>query len=85
MANNTFNNGFILSKSGSERRLLRTNTRNKFEKGLVKMGFFKMLAAAFGFSSKEARILVIGLDNSGKTTLINHLKPKKGMCLLICY
>ncbi len=62
-----------------------TNTRTKFEKGLVKMGFFKMLAAAFGFSSKEARILVIGLDNSGKTTLINHLKPKKGMCLLVCY
>ena len=45
----------------------------------AEMGFFKMLAAAFGFSSKEARILVIGLDNSGKTTLINHLKPKKGI------
>ena len=44
-----------------------------------------MLAAAFGFTSKEARILVIGLDNSGKTTLINHLKPKKGTFLLVCY
>jgi ADP-ribosylation factor-like protein 6 len=41
------------------------------------MGFFKMIATALGMSKKEARILVIGLDNSGKTTLINHLKPKK--------
>lgn len=36
-----------------------------------------MISAAFGLGRKEARILVIGLDNSGKTTLINHLKPKK--------
>jgi ADP-ribosylation factor-like protein 6 len=40
-------------------------------------GLFQMIADAFGFSRKEAKILVIGLDNSGKTTLINHLKPKK--------
>lgn len=36
-----------------------------------------MIADAFGFTKREAKILVIGLDNSGKTTLINHLKPKK--------
>jgi ADP-ribosylation factor-like protein 6 len=41
------------------------------------MGFFKMIATALGFKSREARIIVIGLDNSGKTTLIQHLKPKK--------
>ena len=41
------------------------------------MGFFKMIANALGISKREARILVIGLDNSGKTTLISHLKPKK--------
>jgi ADP-ribosylation factor-like protein 6 len=41
------------------------------------MGLFKMIAKALGFSKREARILVVGLDNSGKTTLINHLKPKK--------
>ena len=42
------------------------------------MGLLSMIAAAFGFSKKEARILVIGLDNSGKTTIINYLKAKKG-------
>eukprot|EP00599_Poterioochromonas_sp_BG-1_P006312 CAMPEP_0173142032 /NCGR_PEP_ID=MMETSP1105-20130129/5852_1 /TAXON_ID=2985 /ORGANISM="Ochromonas sp., Strain BG-1" /LENGTH=176 /DNA_ID=CAMNT_0014055357 /DNA_START=58 /DNA_END=585 /DNA_ORIENTATION=- len=42
------------------------------------MGLFEMISSAFGIGRREARILVIGLDNSGKTTLINHLKPKKG-------
>jgi ADP-ribosylation factor-like protein 6 len=41
------------------------------------MGFFQMIEAAFGLSRKSARILVIGLDNSGKSTIIDHLKPKK--------
>jgi GTPase SAR1 family protein len=41
------------------------------------MGLFEMISSAFGLNRKEARILVIGLDNSGKTTLIHHLKPKK--------
>ena len=35
-----------------------------------------MFEAVFG-SKKQARVLVVGLDNSGKTTIINHLKPKK--------
>ena len=41
------------------------------------MGLFKKLTRALGFGKGTARILVVGLDNSGKTTLINHLKPKK--------
>ena len=41
------------------------------------MGFFQMIESAFGLSKKSARILVIGLDNSGKSTIIHHLKPKK--------
>lgn len=41
------------------------------------MGLFDMISSALGFTRKEARILVIGLDNSGKTTLIHHIKPKK--------
>mmetsp|Transcript_21908 Transcript_21908/g.36677 ORF Transcript_21908/g.36677 Transcript_21908/m.36677 type:complete len:187 (-) Transcript_21908:973-1533(-) len=40
------------------------------------MGFFKMISNAVGWS-KKGRVLVIGLDNSGKTTLIHHMKPKK--------
>lgn len=45
------------------------------------MGFFKRIAAALGLKKREAKILVVGLDNSGKSTLINHLKPKKA-CIL---
>jgi ribosome biogenesis GTPase A len=41
------------------------------------MGLFKKLAAIFGSGKKEAKILVVGLDNSGKSTIINQLKPKK--------
>ena len=41
------------------------------------MGLFKKLASAFGWLKHEVRILVIGLDNSGKTTLVNIIKPKK--------
>ncbi len=41
------------------------------------MGLFDMIASALGLSRREARVLVVGLDNSGKTTLINHLKPNR--------
>lgn len=41
------------------------------------MGLFKKLTNALGLSKHEVRIVVVGLDNGGKTTLINHIKPKK--------
>lgn len=41
------------------------------------MGLFDIIAAVFGLTKKEAKILVVGLDNSGKSTLIHHLKPKQ--------
>ena len=46
------------------------------------MGLFDIISDALGFKKREAKILVIGLDNSGKTTLINHLKPKK-VCITV--
>uniref|UniRef100_A0A915KY54 ADP-ribosylation factor 1-like 2 n=1 Tax=Romanomermis culicivorax TaxID=13658 RepID=A0A915KY54_ROMCU len=33
------------------------------------------LSTWLGLSKKEAQVLVIGLDNSGKSTILNHLKP----------
>ncbi|CAM9471901.1 unnamed protein product, partial [Ascophyllum nodosum] len=52
------------------------------------MGLFKKIAAAItGFSRGNVRILVVGLDNSGKSTLIEHIKPSKvqssGLPLLV--
>lgn len=44
---------------------------------VVTMGLFKTLAKALGFAKKECSIIVVGLDNSGKSTLLNYLKPKK--------
>lgn len=41
------------------------------------MGLFKKIACAMGMSRDRVRILVIGLDNTGKSTLIEHIKPKK--------
>ncbi len=40
------------------------------------MGIFDKLFSAFVKKTK-VRILVVGLDNSGKTTILNQLKPKK--------
>ncbi|XP_077992319.1 ADP-ribosylation factor-like protein 6 isoform X2 [Glandiceps talaboti] len=40
------------------------------------MGFLDKLSAWLGFKKKEVHILCVGLDNSGKTTIINQLKPK---------
>lgn len=41
------------------------------------MGLFDKLANILGIKRKEADILVVGLDNSGKTTIINHFKPEE--------
>ena len=40
------------------------------------MGFFDGLMSWLGLK-KEVKILCVGLDNSGKTTIINRLKPKE--------
>ena len=41
------------------------------------MGLWKKLSIALGWTKVEAKVLVVGLDNSGKSTIINQLKPKK--------
>ncbi|XP_076447731.1 ADP-ribosylation factor-like protein 6 [Babylonia areolata] len=41
------------------------------------MGFFDTLATWLGMKKKEVSVLVVGLDNSGKTTIINHFKPNE--------
>jgi ADP-ribosylation factor-like protein 6 len=38
------------------------------------MGLLSRIGEALGFIKSEAKVLIVGLDNSGKTTLINHLK-----------
>ncbi|XP_052779201.1 ADP-ribosylation factor-like protein 6 [Mya arenaria] len=38
------------------------------------MGFLDKLARLFGLRNEEANILVVGLDNSGKTTILNQMK-----------
>jgi ribosome biogenesis GTPase A len=34
-------------------------------------------------SKKKSKIIIVGLDNSGKSTMINKLKPKKVMFKLL--
>ena len=41
------------------------------------MGFFDRLGRLLGLKKKELNVLCIGLDNSGKTSIINKLKPDK--------
>lgn len=41
------------------------------------MGVFDRLVNWLGLKKKEINVLCIGLDNSGKTTIINKLKPDK--------
>ncbi|CAG7833004.1 unnamed protein product [Allacma fusca] len=39
------------------------------------MGFFDKLVGFLGWRKREVNVLVAGLDNSGKSTLLNHFKP----------
>ena len=47
------------------------------------MGFFDKLVSLFGIKKKECRVVVVGLDNSGKTTVLNHFKPMEAKDTLI--
>ena len=39
------------------------------------MGLLDRLSGLLGLRKKEVHVLCLGLDNSGKTTIINKLKP----------
>jgi ADP-ribosylation factor-like protein 6 len=41
------------------------------------MGFLQKLLDAIGFAKPQCKVLCVGLDNSGKSTVIQHLKPKQ--------
>jgi ADP-ribosylation factor-like protein 6 len=41
------------------------------------MGFWDKLVNLLGFKKREVNILVVGLNNSGKSTVINHFKKEE--------
>ncbi len=41
------------------------------------MGLFDRLATVLGLRKRECNVLVVGLDNSGKSTVLNHFKPEE--------
>ena len=44
------------------------------------MGLLDSLATWLGLKQKQAKVICVGLDNSGKSTVINHLKPETVDC-----
>ncbi|CAH8479352.1 unnamed protein product [Schistosoma turkestanicum] len=47
------------------------------------MWLFEMIRKIFGFFKNEVKVLVIGLDNSGKSTILNKLQLKETQKSLI--
>ncbi|VBB32736.1 unnamed protein product, partial [Acanthocheilonema viteae] len=41
------------------------------------MGLLSQISIALGISRKQISIVMIGLDNSGKSTIINQMKPQE--------
>ncbi|KAL0248063.1 hypothetical protein GEMRC1_003300 [Eukaryota sp. GEM-RC1] len=40
------------------------------------MGFFSFLKRAFGVSPPQGKVLLLGLDNAGKSTILNYMKDE---------
>ena len=49
---------------------------NDGDRYLETMGLLDSLATWLGLKQKQAKVICVGLDNSGKSTIINHLKPE---------
>lgn len=41
------------------------------------MGLWERLSNLFRFKKREVNVLVVGLNNSGKSTVINHFKNEE--------
>lgn len=44
------------------------------------MGLLDSLATWLGLKQRQAKVICVGLDNSGKSTVINYLKPETVSC-----
>ncbi len=40
------------------------------------MGLFDSFMTWLGLKKREVKVICVGLDNSGKTTILNRLKPE---------
>lgn len=60
---------FPLGRLGNFREIEPSFTNGDF------MGLFQAFSNLLSGSNKQANILILGLDNSGKTTILNQLKP----------
>ena len=49
------------------------------------MGLFKRLKQLLGVEAKKVTIICVGLDNSGKSTIISFLTPKKVRAPAMCH
>mmetsp|Transcript_26897 Transcript_26897/g.86401 ORF Transcript_26897/g.86401 Transcript_26897/m.86401 type:complete len:183 (+) Transcript_26897:166-714(+) len=45
------------------------------------MGIFSRFFSSVGLGKEKVNVLVVGLDNSGKTTIIERLKPQKSQSM----
>ena len=48
--------------------------------GSAPMGILDKFTSLFAPRKSKVRVICVGLDNSGKSTVINYLKPKKVRC-----
>ncbi|KAI5940329.1 ADP-ribosylation factor-like protein 6 [Manis javanica] len=60
-----------------DRKNIRTNVKDQLVCKYLShiMGLLDRLSGLLGLKKKEVHVLCLGLDNSGKTTIINKLKP----------
>ena len=49
------------------------------------MGLLDSLAIWLGLKQRQAKVICVGLDNSGKSTIINYLKPESVSICIATY